>query len=64
MICLKMFILINIMMIGISHSKQICYDSYGCFIDTAPFGGTPQRPSTFLPDLPTKIETKFTLYNR
>ena len=51
-------------LIFIVHGRKICYEDYGCFIDTAPFGGTTQRPLAFLPDEPAKIGTLFTLYNR
>ena len=63
MFCLKNLILVSII-IGFVYSKQICYDTYGCFIDTVPFGGTAQRPLSALPDIPAKIGTTFTLYNR
>jgi hypothetical protein len=65
---LNMFLLKSTLIIGILicfvQSKQICYDSYGCFIDTAPFGGSTQRPFSALPALPDKIGTTFILYNR
>lgn len=51
-------------LIGFASCRQICYDGYGCFIDTNPFGGTKQRPFAFLPDTPAKIGTTFTLFNR
>ena len=56
--------LIISILIGFVYCKQICYDGYGCFIDTAPFGGSSQRPFAFLPADPAKIGTTFTLYNR
>ena len=53
------FILINVV-----RSREICYEGYGCFIDTMPFGGTYQRPLSVLPDTPQRIGTTFNLFNR
>ena len=53
------FILFNVV-----RSREICYDGYGCFVDTMPFGGTYQRPLSVLPDTPQRISTEFTLFNR
>jgi pancreatic triacylglycerol lipase len=60
---LNLTFIINILICFV-YGKQICYDGYGCFIDTTPFGGTVQRPFSFLPAEPNKIATSFTLYNR
>jgi hypothetical protein len=63
---LDIFLLISLIFLNKDGvlSKQICYEGYGCFIDTFPFGGTAQRPLAFLPQSPDKINTTFTLYNR
>ena len=52
------------LLFGLVSGRKICYDDYGCFIDTVPFGGTLQRPLSLLPDTPQRISTKFTLFNR
>lgn len=46
--------------------RDICYleADLGCFTDSKPFGGIPERPVAFLPENPEKISTRFTLYNR
>jgi len=44
--------------------REICYDKYGCFTDTNPFGGTLPRPIAALPEVPSKINPLFRLYNR
>jgi len=61
---LKYLCFIYIAYFGCVYSRQICYDGYGCFVDTKPFGGTAQRPLAFLPESPEKIGTTFSLYNR
>ena len=58
------YLFLCLTLIGCVYSRQVCYDGYGCFIDTKPFGGVPQRPLAFLPESPEKIGTTFTLYNR
>ena len=44
--------------------REVCYDKYGCFSDTYPFGGTLPRPLAFLPADPSKINPQFRLFNR
>jgi len=63
MLSLNSVVLIGIL-VSAAYARQICYEGYGCFIDTVPFGGTLQRPLAFLPDSPAKIGATFTLYNR
>lgn len=63
MLSLNSVVLIGIL-VSVAYARQICYEGYGCFIDTVPFGGTLQRPLAFLPDTPAKIGATFTLYNR
>lgn len=46
------------------HSKEVCYDDLGCFIDTKPFGFTFLRPIGKLPETPAEINTSFKLYNK
>ena len=58
------YLCLYVAFIGCVYSRQVCYDGYGCFIDTKPFGGTVQRPLAFLPESPGKISTTFTLYSR
>lgn len=45
---------------------EVCYTNLelGCFTNNRPFGGTFQRPLSLLPDSPTRIATKFTLFNK
>ncbi len=43
---------------------EVCYGLHGCYIDTPPFGGTPQRFFALLPQSPSKINTKYVLYNK
>lgn len=61
--CFLIFVLLNIV-----HGRNVCYKEagydYGCFTDERPFGGTLQRPLAFLPDTPSRIQTRFTLSNR
>lgn len=45
-------------------SKEVCFDSLGCFQDTKPFGFTLFRPIGKLPNSPEKIDTTFFLFNR
>ena len=58
----------SIVLINIVQSRTICYKEggydYGCFTDERPFGNTLQRPLAFLPDKPSRIQTRFTLSNR
>ena len=44
---------------------SVCYDGYGCFEITPPFGGTSVRPTGagILPESPTKIGTTFILFS-
>lgn len=63
MISLKSLFLIGTL-ISVVYCRQICYEGYGCFIDTIPFGGTLQRPLAFLPDTPTKIGVTYRIHNR
>ena len=51
-------------LLSLVYSREICYDGYGCFKDTTPFGGTLQRPFAFLPDTPQRVNTRFFLYKR
>jgi pancreatic triacylglycerol lipase len=46
----------------ISSGKEVCYDKVGCFIDSAPFSGSLQRPIAVLPQSPQKINTNFVLF--
>lgn len=48
----------------ISECREVCYDQYGCFVDTYPFGGTLPRPLSLLPSKPSEINPLFRLYNR
>jgi len=63
-----MFISILFLCVVLVNGRQICYTEaeydYGCFSDEAPFGGTYQRPVAFLPDKPSRISSRFTLYNK
>jgi pancreatic triacylglycerol lipase len=45
-----------------SSAKEICFEDMGCFIDSAPFSGTLQRPIAVLPQSPQKINTTFMLF--
>ena len=52
------------LLFGAASARKVCYNEYGCFVDTYPFSGSFQRPIAVLPDSPEKIATKFTLYNK
>jgi len=47
-----------------SSADTVCYDQLGCFTDDYPFGGTPERPVTYLPETPEQINTRFYLDTR
>jgi hypothetical protein len=57
---------ILLVLIQIAFCRDVCYleANLGCFTDSKPFGGTPERPVAFLPEDPEKISTRFTLSNR
>ncbi len=61
----KVFHLVFLILMKITQIKcgKICYDEYGCFINTPPFGGTPQRLISTLPQSPQTVNTTFTLFN-
>jgi hypothetical protein len=44
--------------------NTICYEDLGCFTKNPPFGGTPQRPTAYLPQSPEAVDTRFFLYQR
>lgn len=44
--------------------RELCYDDYGCFIDTYPWGGSYERPQFLLPSTPEEIGATFTLFNK
>ena len=43
---------------------EVCFENYGCFYDTYPWGGTYERPDSLFPNRPEEIGTTFTLFNR
>lgn len=43
---------------------SVCYGDLGCFTDAPPWGDTPERPFTILPDDPSKVNTRFYLDTR
>jgi len=65
---MKLFISVLVVCTALVNCRQVCYTEadydYGCFTDEAPFGGTFQRPLAFLPDKPSRIASRFTLYNK
>ena len=58
------FLIILILGINAYDFSKVCFDQYGCFSDEYPFSGSLERPISFLPNPPTKINTTFTLYNK
>ena len=63
---MKIYLLFLCLVIKLADCRDICFqhDDLGCFTDSKPFGGTLQRPLAFLPEMPEKIGTTFTLFNR
>ena len=43
---------------------QVCYEGYGCFINTYPFWDLFNRPLALLPQSPSTIATKLVLFTR
>ena len=58
------FLIILILAINAYDFSKVCFDQYGCFSDEYPFSGSLERPISFLPNPPAKINTTFTLYNK
>ena len=56
------FILKNVKMQNVT--DKVCYAGYNCFNIKPPFGGTNIRREGMLPELPSKIKTKFELFTR
>lgn len=42
----------------------MCYGVYGCFSLAPPWTGDTERPITYFPESPSKMNVKFRLYNR
>ncbi|XP_058507925.1 inactive pancreatic lipase-related protein 1-like [Solea solea] len=51
-------------LIGASYAAEVCFSEWGCFTDLPPWGGTDQRPASFLPWKPEDIGTRFLLFTR
>ena len=67
MIFFKFIILFSILVnfrVVKSKNNEVCYEDYGCFDINPPFGGINVRPLVYLPEPPSEINTKFTLYTR
>lgn len=47
-----------------SQADTICYDGLGCFTNDYPWGGTDERPVSYLPETPEQINTRFYLDTR
>ena len=60
---MKLFIILS-SIIPLSLALTVCYDGYGCFINTYPFWDLLTRQLSLLPQTPSHIATKFVLFTR